>query len=289
MIFKSYKIKDINFDKFKIFLFYGKNDNQKKDAINHLVNKDEFYNYEQIEIIENKENFFNEIYIESLFDPKRIIIVKRVTEKILNIIEEIEIQKMKDTKIILISDTLEKKSKLRLKFEKDENLVCVAFYPDNKDTLMRFAANYFRTNKISISQSSINNIVDKVGEDKNSLINEIEKIKLYLAHKKKIDDKDILKLINLSENHSISELINNCLLKNKKKTIKILNDNNFNNDDCVLITRIFLNKSKRIHELSKQYENIKDLDLTISSAKPQFFGKIKRIQNYKFLIGQLEI
>ena len=97
MIFKSYKIKDINFDKFKIFLFYGKNDNQKKDAINHLVNKNEFYNYEQIEIIENKENFFNEIYIESLFDPKRIIIVKRVTEKILNIIEEIEIQKMKDT------------------------------------------------------------------------------------------------------------------------------------------------------------------------------------------------
>ena len=55
----------------------------------------------------------------------------------------------------------------------------------------------------------------------------------------------------------ISELIDNCLAKNKKKTINILNENNFNNDDCIIITRTFLNKSKKILKLSKNMKKIK--------------------------------
>ena len=275
MIIKSYEIQKIKLSELKIFLLYGKNDSQKQEVVNYLKNDNDFFSYEQNEIIEKKENFFNEIYIKSLFGEKKIIVIKRVTEKILNIIEEIEIKKIEDTKIILIADILEKRSKLRLKFEKDKYLVCAPFYPDNRETLLKLASNFFKTNKVSISHSSINTIIDKTNEDRSALMNEIEKIKLYTINNKKIDDRNILKLINLNENHNISELIDNCLLKNKKKTIKILNDNNFNNDDCVLVTRIFLNKSKKIHELSKKYENNNDINLTISSARPPIFWKDK--------------
>ena len=275
MIYKSFEIKNINFDKFKIFLFYGKNDVQKEEAVNYLKNNNEFFSYEQNEVIEKKESFFNEIYTKSLFGEKKIIIIKRVTDKILNIIEEIEIKKIEDTKIVLIADILEKKSRLRLKFEKEKYLVCAPFYPDTRETLLRLASSFFKANKISISHSTINTIIDKTNEDRSALINEIEKIKLYTINDKKIDDKNILKLVNLNENHGISELIDNCLLKNKTKTIKILNDNNFNNDDCILVTRIFLNKSKKIHELSKKYENNNDINLTISSARPPIFWKDK--------------
>ena len=72
----------------------------------------------------------------------------------------------------------------------------------------------------------------------------------------------------MNENHSVSELVNNCLAKNKKKIIDILNENNFNNEDCILITRSFLNKSKKILQLSTEFEKNKNIELTISSAKP---------------------
>ena len=95
----------------------------------------------------------------------------------------------------------------------------------------------------------------------------------------------IAKLTNLSENYSISELVDNCLAKNQKKTIYILNENNFNNEDCILIIRTLLNKSKKILKLSNDYANNNNIDLAISSAKPPIFWKDKEItkqQIYKW-------
>ena len=115
--------------------------------------------------------------------------------------------------------------------------------------------------------------------------NELNKIYYFSKNRKKVSTEDILKLTNLIENHSISELIDNCLAKNKKKTISILNENNFNSEDCVLITRTFLNKSKRILKLIQEYNTNKNIDIVISSAKPPIFWKDKEItkqQIYKW-------
>ena len=86
-----------------------------------------------------------------------------------------------------------------------------------------------------------------------------------------------MKLTNLTENHSIMDLINSCLAKNKKKTIKILNDNYFSNEDCIQISRTLLNKSKKLLTLLNVYEKNRNLELTISSAKPPIFWKDKEI------------
>ena len=95
----------------------------------------------------------------------------------------------------------------------------------------------------------------------------------------------LIKLTNLIENHSISDLVDNCLAKNKKKIINILNENNFGNEDCIMITRSFLLKSKKILKLSSEFKSNKNIDLTISSAKPPIFWKEKEItkqQIYKW-------
>ena len=109
------------------------------------------------------------------------------------------------------------------------------------------------------------------------LINELQKIEYFSKNGKKIDSENISKLVNLNENHSISELIDNCLAKNKKKIIVILNENNFSNEDCIMITRSFIIKAKKLLALSKTFENNKNIDLTISSAKPPIFWKEKEI------------
>ena len=195
----------------------------------------------------------------------------------MEIIKILHFKNLEDTTIIINAENLEKKSKLRSLFEKDKNLICVPFYPDNDQTLSKLTYNFLRDKKISISPSNINLIVTKCSGDREALINELKKIEFFSKGGKKINIEHITKLTNLNENHSISELIDNCLAKNKKKTINILNENNFNNEDCIMIARSFLIKAKKLLTLSIAFETNNNIDLTISSAKPPIFWKEKEI------------
>jgi len=284
MILKSYEINKVNQSINHLILFYGKNDSLKNEAI-EILNKDKnnILNYEEKEILDNENNFIETILSKSLFDPQKFIVIKRSTDKILKIIENLQQKNLEGTTIILNSEILEKKSKLRSFFEKNKKLVCVPFYPDNDQTLSKLAYNFLREKKISISSSNINLIVNKCSGDRETLINELQKIELFSKNGKQINSNSISKLINLSENHSISELIDNCLAQNKRKIISILNENNFSNEDCIMIVRSFLIKSKKLLALSKAFETNKNIDLTISSAKPPIFWKEKEITKQQVL------
>ena len=286
MILKSFEIKKINLNVTRLILFYGKNEGLKNEALEILIkNKNNISNYDEKEVLDNENNFIENILSKSLFEQNKIIVIKRATDKILKIIETLHLKNLEDITVILNSDNLEKKSKLRSIFEKDKKLICVPFYPDNDQTLSKLAYSFLKDKKISISPSNLNLIVNKCSGDRENLINELKKIEYFTKNGKKIDSENLSKLINLSENHSISELIDNCLAKNKKKIIGILNENNFNNEDCIMITRSFLIKAKKLLVLSKEFESNKNIDLTISSAKPPIFWKEKEItkqQIYKW-------
>ena len=145
MILKSFEIKKINQDINNLILFYGKNEGLKNEAINILVkNKNNISNYEEKEILDNENYFIESILSKSLFEQHKFIIIKRATDKILKLIETLHLKNLSDTTIILNSDNLEKKSKLRSFFEKDKKLVCVPFYPDNDQTLSKLAYNFLR-------------------------------------------------------------------------------------------------------------------------------------------------
>jgi len=286
MILKSYEINKINQNINHLILFYGKNEGLKNEALNILIkNKKGVSNYDEKEILDNEIVFIENILSKSLFENEKSIIIKRATDKILKVIEILYLKNLENTTIIINADNLEKKSKLRSFFEKDKNLICVPFYPDNDQTLSKLAHSFLKDKKISISPSNINLIITKCSGDREVLMNELKKIEFFCKNGKKISSENISKLINLNENHSISELIDNCLAKNKNKTINILNENNFNNEDCIMITRSFLIKAKKLLALSKTFEKNKNIDLTISSAKPPIFWKEKEItkqQIYKW-------
>lgn len=285
MIVKHFEIRKINSTLNKVILLYGKNDGLKDEATDFLIKKDTVVSvYEESRILDDPESFIESLKSKSLFGEKKTIIIKRASDKILKIINELNEEEIDDI-LIINSENLEKKSKLRIFFEKHKNYICVAFYPDNNETLLKLANNFFHKRKILISNENLNQIVNKSSGNRKNLIGELEKIDLFCANRKKIDSEHINKLINLSENHNISELIDHCLAKNEKKILNILNENNFNNEDCILITRIFLNKAKRILKLSSDYSKNNNINLTISSAKPPIFWKDKEItkqQIYKW-------
>ena len=230
MIIKYYDIDKIIYDNFQSILFYGKNNGLKTEQISKIANKikaKEILKYSEKEIIDNEEFFYNAVLTDSLFDENKFIIINNASDKIYKVINELILKKKSNTILILNADILDKKSRLRSLFEKDKKLISVAFYEDNNLTLSKIVNDFIKNKKISISQENINLIISKCNGDRLFLKNELEKIDLYLQKKKKINTHELIKLINLGENHSISELIDNCLAKNNKKTSAILNENNF--------------------------------------------------------------
>ena len=280
MIIKSFEVEKIKSKKNNLILIYGTNQGYKNQVIKELFEKlfeGEILRFDENEILNNHEEFISNLMNKSLFDDDKLIIISRASDKILKFVNEIIERKIEKIKIIINSDNLEKKSKLRILFEKEKEFVCIPFYEDNNKSLSLIAQNFFRQKNIKVSQEIINLLIGRSRGDRGNLINELNKIENLSITKKNIDIEDVLKLTNLSENYSVFELVESYLAKNKKQVSKILNENNFANDECVLILRTILNRSKRLLKLKESQIQTGNIDLTISSFKPPIFWKEKDV------------
>ena len=283
MISKTFQLKDEIVEKYNFYLFYGKNEEHKKEILNRFLKNKNIFKYDEQQILINEDEFVGSILNRSLFDDEKNIVIKRATDKIIKIIEKVDQKQISKTKIFLLSDILEKKSKLRNLFEKEKKFICVPFYPDDEVTLSRFAFEFIKLKKLTISKENINFIINKSKGDRKTLFDELKKIEFFAKSGKSLNLENLRKIINLSEDHNVSELADNCLAKNQKKIINIFNENNFTNDDSVLIARTLLNKTKKILILILNYEKSKNVDQTISFARPPIFWKDKDITKKQIL------
>ena len=289
MILKTYDLdKNINA---KFFLFHGVNDGQKEEIIEKKFKPlfgENLFKYLENEIFSDIDNFYNQVLSKSFFEKNKLIIIKDASDKIKNEIEVLKEKNLDDIKIILISNMLDKKSKLRNLFEKEKDLVSIAFYSDNNQTLSTITKTFFSKKNIPISQESINLIVSRANGDRKSLNNELSKIENFLTNKKKITIEEIYILTNLSENYSINELVDNCLAKNKDKILYIINENNFSFEDTIIIIRTFLAKAKRLIKLNQNMQIHKSIDQTIINFRPPIFWKDKELVKKQIKIWTLD-
>ena len=132
MIVKSFEIQKLK-DKKNIFLIYGDNQGLKEEIIQIITQgfaKENVIKHTEKEILTNLDLLYNSLYTKSFFDQERVILIDNISEKIKTEIEKILEKKINDI-LILISQNLEKKSKLRNLFEKEKNLVCIPVYKDD--------------------------------------------------------------------------------------------------------------------------------------------------------------
>ena len=277
MIIKNFELDKINIKNFNLFLFYGDNQGFKDEIVEKICQQKDLKKtlYFEKEVLSNTENFLNSISTKSFFENEKIIVIKNATDKLKEIINDIYELQNPDITVILISDLLEKKSKLRNFFEKTNNVICIPFYPDEHKDLNIIANNFFKKKDIQISQQTINLIIDRANQSRQHLNNELQKIENFALNKKEIKDVDIIKLTNLGKNYEISELVETCLAKNQNKLLKIMNENHFSNEDVILILRIFLIKTKRLLNLALNSKPNKNFDEAISKFRPPIFWKEK--------------
>ena len=305
MIIKNFELEKLKSTKVKKILFYGENEGYKNQIINNFFIKkfsENFEKYEENQILNNYEDFFSSLLNKSFFEKDKLLIINRASDKILKLVEEISSKNIDDVTLVINSGILEKKSKLRKFFEKEINTICVPFYNDENKTLNSLAYNFLNDKKISLSQEMINIIVERSSGDRQNLYNELIKLENYQKNGQKITIEHILKISNLAQNYSVSELVNNCLSKNLKKTINILNENNYSSDDCILILRTLLSKSKRLLKIKESINNNMTIDQAISYFKPPIFWKdkefikkqtsvwtLKNIQKLIYKINNIEL
>ena len=278
MILKSFEISKLKLNQHNFFLFYGDNEGLKEETIKNLFEtnyQDKIHRYEEKEILDNKNDFFNSVLTKSFFDNEKLIIINRATDKIKETIESLIEKNPQDIQFILNSKNLEKKSTLRKFFEKEKEVICAAFYEDNNQTLNSIISQFFRNKKIAISQQLINILIERSRGDRKNLNNELTKIESFSLNKKNINLQEIIKLTNLADNYSASELIDHSLAKNTRKTVTILNENNFSDEDSIIIIRTLLAKLKRLVKIYELVDEKNNIDQAVSSFKPPIFWKDK--------------
>ena len=280
MIIKSFELDKLNSYDFNLHLIYGNNEGIKEDIINNKYLKDfngEVLKYEEQALLNSKDEFISSLLTKSLFETNKLIIVSRCSDKLSNLLAEILENEITETKIIIKSSNLEKKSKLRNLFEKEKKAVCTPVYEDDSRSLNSVINIFLREQNFNLSLEIKNILIERSKGDRINLKNELIKLKNLSISKNKLSTEDVLKLSNLAENYSVFELSDNYLAKNSKKVSNILNENNYSSEDCILIIRTILNKSKRLLKIRTEIDNNSNIDQVISSFKPPIFWKEKDI------------
>jgi DNA polymerase-3 subunit delta len=295
VILKSYIAeKNIElFQKYQSILIYGENDGIKTDLRNILKkNKDqktEIINLFQEEIIKNNDSLYNHIFNNSLFSSNKIIFIHEATDKIFNLILECIDKPRSETKIFIFSGILDKKSKLRNHYDKQNNLASVACYEDNERTLINYINTLLKDIK-GITPEIINLIMTNSSLDRKVISSEIEKIKTFASNNilKKID---VMKLINIKQSKDFDEIRDASLLGNKIKVNLLLDQIQFNTEDFMFYLNNMISRVSRLLEIKNTNNQNEDDEVIMENLKPKIFWKDKPIylmQLKKWNIDKLE-
>ena len=278
MIIKNFQF-NINTEitkKHKALLLYGANEGVKKEFIEKIKQenkKAEIYTYFEEEIIKNNHLFYENIFNNSLFEENKIVFLHEATDKILNIVDECLNKLDQHVKLYIISNNLDKKSKLRKLFEDSKNVGIIPLYEDDERTLLNYIKkelNEFKglTNEICyliISNSKL---------DRRLVQNEITKIKTFF-NDKIIKKESLQNLLNLKKESDFDEIRDSAITGEKVKLNKLLSSNDLNKEDLFFYLNSLIFKFKKIKDLLSNRE--KNVESIIDNSKPPIFWKEKPI------------
>ena len=297
MIKKSYEVEKKIFDllKYNLFLLYGENYGLKKDIreiIKNEIKKNdsdvELSSLYEKDITDNEDNFYNSIYSGSLFGNKKIITIYNGTDKIISQVEDINQKYPENVFIIIFSEILEKKSKLRNFFETNTKTICIPCYLDNERDLEIIANKELKKENVFLSKESMNLLIEKSNSDRDNLKNELEKIKSFSLNKKKIEIDEVKSIINFSGEYKSDLFINECLSGNTLQYKKIFSEMYINTVNQTYLLRILSNKIQRLLSIKKKQSSSNNLENLVNDTRPPIFWKEKPVVKKQLSIWKLD-
>tara|TARA_B100001248_G_scaffold114994_1_gene86079 strand:- start:418 stop:1410 length:993 start_codon:yes stop_codon:yes gene_type:complete len=276
MIFKSYQAeRNLELIDKDLILFYGENlglQNEFKKLIRKKNCDSEIILLNQEDIIKNKEIFFNELFNDSLFKKEKIVFINETNDKIITILKEIE-TKINDRKIYLFSELLDKKSKLRIHFEKSPKHAIIPCYADNDISLKQIIHEQLKGFE-GLTSQNINLILNNCNSNRVKLYNELEKINLYFDNKV-INSEKLENLLNLRVNDDFNNLKDEALIGNKIQTNRLISDTVINNEKNILYINIINQRLTKLYQICELDNKRNNIEKAVNEIKPSIFWKDK--------------
>ena len=279
MILKSYLVENNpeTLKKYKFILFYGENiglKNQLKKKITEKLIDTDIVSLYQEDFSKNKNILLEECKNVSLFSKKKIIIINQANDKLLDNIENL-IEDDSDTQVILYTEILEKKSKLRSYFEKNNNLAIVPCYDDNEITLKKIIYDKLKGFN-NLNNNLVNMILSYSNLNRNTLLSNLEKITTYFDNKS-IDDNSLETILNSDRNEIFEKIRDAALNKEKEKLNSLMNNFNFNSEDAFYYLNALNFRLLRVLEIHKHKQDNDSFDAAAEKVRPAIFWKEKPI------------
>ncbi len=272
MIYKSYLVEDnLELLKNNLVLFYGENLGLLAEIKEKLKQKykNQIIKFNQEEILNNPNNIFNEIGNQSLFDDNKIIFIDIINDKIFTIIKDL-LTIIKEEKVFIFANILEKKSKLRSFFEKEKKVDVIPCYQDNELTTKKIIMKTFKDFK-GLTPRVINLIVENCSNDRSKLNNEIEKIKSFFINKD-FEINNLEKLLNMKEDDDFNLIKDNALIGDKVKTNRLLNSTILEEEKLIYYLSSINQRMFKLKEIVEKGQNIEN---SLTGLKPPIFWKDK--------------
>ena len=276
MIIKSFSIDyEKLFNTYRVNLLYGENFHLKNEIVEELSKIFKKNNYKttfikQEELLKNINVLDNYINQDNLFGDKEILIIKDVTDKLLDYLNIDNFNKQ----IIIVSDNLPKNSKLRNIAEKNKIISCIACYDDDDRTLKNILKQGINLLGLRINNETIDQLFNLNKLNRNDINSALEKLRL-IAKEKELDNEMLSSLFNTTSSYDAFKISNALLASNKQELNKILSSFYhfaFNFNEIVGPLKYKINKLLSIYDYDLNEKNISKL---IEKYKPPVFWKEK--------------
>jgi len=244
-----------------IYLLYGSNNyliKKEIEKIKKTINDYDINNYD----LENTkiENIIDDALQMNLFNENKIIIIdnsyiftgttnKKLLEQNTSILEEYINNQNPTTILIFITNSqkIDERKKITKLLKEKGKIVDLNTNLNIINEIKNELKNY------KIDESVIRTFIDRVGDNLDILINELEKIKLYKENDKTITKEDIILLTSKNISTDIFDLIEQIVNKNTYQAYIEYNEIIKNGEEPIKILIMLANQFRIIYQANKLY------------------------------------
>lgn len=259
---------------------YGLKDERASLIINNYLGQSKnIIDFDGKSIISNPEILEIELNSISLLSEKKVIRIRDANDKVSTIIENNILENNEECLLILISENLSPRSKLRIMFESNKDTVILPCYSDDKKNVLSIIDQMFKKNDIKIDALGKELLSEYLGADRLITRMEIEKAILYAGKKKELDLKNITSFLSDQTSINIDELYDLILMGKVKKAYRMLIKLQNEGVQAIQILRSFTRQLQNLYFIKDSLVTNKDLNYVIESFKPPIY--FKRKENIK--------
>ncbi|MEA1986905.1 MAG: DNA polymerase III subunit delta [Candidatus Marinimicrobia bacterium] len=181
----------------------------------------------------------NMLYSISMFQKPQLIIIKDI-KKLKNNSKKLVLKYLndpvKDKILVLVSPEIDNKNSFLKSVKKKATTLMITSPFENE--IPFWIKNYLAESDSEITDSAIDELIKIVGTNLSDLINELDKLTIYLEKDSKITDNDVRFIAGYSKTHKINDLLNAIGKRDKSQAIFVMENliSNGFSDVYMLIT-----------------------------------------------------